>query len=54
MPTSTRKATAQKRTTVKDLPAKVKAVSRKEGKRLRGGAGGNTLTINGVAFKGSK
>jgi hypothetical protein len=52
MPKSTTKATSQKRTTVKDIPAKVKDVSSKEGKRVKGGfrsSRNQTLTINGTS-----
>ncbi len=51
MPKSTKKATTRKRTTVKNLPAKVKDISSKEGKRVKGGfrsSRGQTLTINGT------
>jgi hypothetical protein len=41
------------RTSVKNLPAKVKELSKTEGKKVRGGAfkkgSGKTITINGTA-----
>lgn len=37
MPKATKKTTTRKRTALKDLPAKVKGVTKKEGKRVKGG-----------------
>jgi hypothetical protein len=54
MPKATKKATKRKRTTLENLPAKVKDVSGKDANRLKGGAQGTlprSLTINGNSMR---
>lgn len=50
MAKTTKKTTKRKRTALKDLPAKSKEVTKKEGQRVKGGGRGKTLTINGIPF----
>ena len=45
MPKATKKTTTRKRTALKDLPAKVKDVTKKEGKRVKGGGEVKYYTI---------
>jgi hypothetical protein len=47
MATSKKKTASRKRTSLKNLPAKTKEITKKDGKRVRGGSTRITYTVTG-------